>query len=107
MKSWAPELMKRQPAITADMIHRFLTRMYPNPDFLFTVNREFVRKCETPVLVLLADTAGHPYDVALETVMLAPKSEVGIFPWKEPKERIPISVRQVRSFLRAHRPATA
>ncbi len=107
MKSWAPELMKRQPAITSDMIHRFLTRMFPNPDFLFTVTRDFVSKCQTPVLVLLDDTPGHPYDVALETVMLAPKSEVGIFPWKEPKERVPIAVRQVRSFLRAHRPATA
>jgi hypothetical protein len=59
------------------------------------------------VLVLLDDTPGHPYDVALETVMLAPKSEVGIFPWKEPRERVPIAVRQVRSFLRAHRPLTA
>jgi hypothetical protein len=37
--------------------------------------------------------------------MLAPKSEVSIYPWKEPPERIPIAVRQIRSFLRAHRPA--
>ncbi len=29
--------------------------------------------------------------------MLAPKSEVSIYPWKEPPERIPIAVRQVRS----------
>ena len=36
--------------------------------------------------------------------MLAPKSEVSIYPWKEPPERIPIAVRQIRSFLRAHRP---
>jgi hypothetical protein len=28
-----------------------------------------------------------------------------MFPWKEPKERIPLAVRQIRSFLRAHRPA--
>jgi len=105
MKSWAPELMKRDPRITPDMIEKFLTRMFPNPDFLFTVTRDFVSKCQTPVLILLDDTQGHPYDVALETVMLAPKSEVGIFPWKEPKERIPIAVRQVRSFLKAHRPA--
>jgi hypothetical protein len=26
-------------------------------------------------------------------------------PWKEPKERIPLAVRQIHSFLRAHRPA--
>ena len=25
--------------------------------------------------------------------------------WKEPKDRIPLAVRQVHSFLRAHRPA--
>ena len=107
MKSWAPELMKRQPGITPDMIHRFLTRMFPNPDFLFTVNRDFVRKSQTPLLALLDDTPGHPYDVALETAMLAPKSEIGLYPWKEPKDRIPLAVRQIRTFLRAHRPATA
>jgi hypothetical protein len=45
--------------------------------------------------------------VALETAMLAPKSEIGLYPWKEPKERIPLAVRQVRTFLRAHRPAPA
>jgi hypothetical protein len=28
-----------------------------------------------------------------------------MFPWKEPKERVPLAVRQIRSFLRAHRPA--
>ena len=37
--------------------------------------------------------------------MLAPKAEVSLFPWKEPKERIPLAVRQIRSFLRAHQPA--
>jgi len=39
--------------------------------------------------------------------MLAPNAEVSMFPWKEPKERIPLAVRQIRSFLRAHRPAAA
>ena len=34
-----------------------------------------------------------------------PKAEVSMFPWKEPKERIPLAVRQIRSFLRAHKPA--
>ena len=37
--------------------------------------------------------------------MLAPNAEVSLFPWKEPKERVPLAVRQIRSFLRAHRPA--
>jgi hypothetical protein len=36
--------------------------------------------------------------------MLAPKSELTFFPWKDTKEKIPLAVRHVRSFLRAHRP---
>jgi hypothetical protein len=40
----------------------------------------------------------------MDCAMLAPKSEVSIFPWKQPSERIPLAVRQIRSFLKAHRP---
>jgi pimeloyl-ACP methyl ester carboxylesterase len=105
---WGPELTKRRPEITMAMVEPFLTRMYrTNADFVFTVTRDFVRSCQTPVLVLPDDIPSHPYEVAMETVMLAPKSEVSLYPWKEPAERIPIAVRQIRSFLRAHRPATA
>lgn len=103
--NWGPALVQRRPEITAAMVDRFLTRMYrTDADFVFTVSRDFVRQCQTPVLVLPDDIAAHPYAVAMETVMLAPKSEVSIYPWKEPPERIPIAVRQIRSFLRSHRP---
>jgi pimeloyl-ACP methyl ester carboxylesterase len=104
--NWGPEIMKRRPEITMEMVERFLTRMYrTDADFVFTVTRDFVKSCQTPVLVLPDDIPSHPYAVAMETVMLAPKSEVSIYPWKEPPERIPIAVRQIRSFLRAHRPS--
>jgi pimeloyl-ACP methyl ester carboxylesterase len=107
MKGWGPELVKRRPEITMDMVDRFLTRMYrTNADFVFTVTRDFVRNCQTPVLILPDDIPAHPYAVAMEAAMLAPKAEVSIFPWKEPKERVPLAVRQIRSFLRAHRPAS-
>ena len=75
-----------------------------NPDFVFTVTRDFVRQCQTPVLILPDDIPAHPYAVAMESAMLAPNAEVSLFPWKEPKERVPLAVRQIRSFLRAHRP---
>ncbi len=107
MKGWGPELVKRRPEITMEMVDRFLTKMYrTNADFVFTVTRDFVRTCRTPVLILPDDIPSHPYAVAMEAAMLAPKAEVSMFPWKEPKERIPLAVRQIRSFLRAHRPAT-
>src|SRR6202795_3737632 len=106
MKDWGPELIKRRPDVTMETVDKFLTKMYrTNPDFVFTVTRDFVRNCQTPVLILPDDIPAHPYAVAMEAAMLAPKAEVSIFPWKEPKERIPLAVRQIRSFLRAHLPA--
>jgi pimeloyl-ACP methyl ester carboxylesterase len=106
MKGWGPALTARRPDITMEMVDKFLTKMYrTNPDFVFTVTRDFVRNCQTPILVLPDDIPAHPYAVAMETAMLAPKAEVSMFPWKEPKERIPLAVRQIRSFLRAHAPA--
>ncbi len=106
MKGWGPALSARRPEITMAAVEAFLKKMYlANPDFVFTVTRDFVRACQTPVLVLPDDIPPHPYAVAMESVMLAPRSEVSLFPWKEPKERIPIAVRQIRSFLRAHQPA--
>jgi len=105
---WGAELVKQRPEITPDMVERFLTRMYrTNADFVFTVSRDFVRNCRTPVLIMPDDVPAHPLAVAMECAMLAPRAEVSMYPWKEPKERIPVAVRQVRSFLKAHRPTTA
>jgi pimeloyl-ACP methyl ester carboxylesterase len=105
MTNWGPELVKRRSDISMETVEKCLRWMYrTNPDFVFTVTRDFVRQCQTPVLILPDDIPAHPYAVAMETAMLAPQAEVSLFPWKEPKERIPLAVRQIRSFLRAHRP---
>jgi pimeloyl-ACP methyl ester carboxylesterase len=107
MTGWGPELVKRRPDITMATVDKFLTKMYhTNPDFVYTVTRDFVRNCQTPVLILPDDIPAHPYAVAMEAAMLAPKSEVSLYPWKEPKERIPLAIRHIRSFLRAHRPTS-
>src|SRR5262245_26104029 len=105
---WGAELVKRRPEIRTETVEKFVTKMFrTDADFVFTVTRDFVRQCQTPVLVLPDDVPSHPLAVAMECAMLAPKAEVSIYPWKEPKERIPLAVRQIRSFLRAHRPASA
>jgi pimeloyl-ACP methyl ester carboxylesterase len=106
IKGWGPQLIAGRPDLTIEMVDKFLTKMYrTNPDFVFTVTRDFVRNCQTPLLILPDDIPAHPYAVAMEAAMLAPKAEVSMFPWKEPKERIPLAIRQIRSFLRAHLPA--
>lgn len=103
---WPAQISAKRPEITLQIADQFVTKMFEtNPDFLFTVTRDFMRSCQNPILVLPDDVPAHPYAVAMECAMLAPKAEVSIFPWKEPKERIPLAVRQIHSFLRAHRPA--
>ena len=104
---WGPPLCARRPDITMEMVDLFLNRMYrSNPDFVFTVTRDFVRSCQTPVLILPDDVPAHPYAVAMESAMLAPNSQVSLYPWKDPPERIPLAIRHVRTFLRANRPET-
>jgi pimeloyl-ACP methyl ester carboxylesterase len=108
MTGWGPELCARRPDITMDKVDAFLNRMYrSNPDFVFTVTRDFVRTCPTPILVLPDDVPSHPYAVAMESAMLAPNSQVSLYPWKDPEERIPLALRHIHSFLRAHQPAMA
>lgn len=105
IKGWGPPLCARRPDVTMAMVDAFLTRMYrANADFVFTVTRDFVRTCQTPVLVLPDDVPAHPYAVAMESALLAPNSQVSLYPWKETKDTVPLAVRHVRMFLRAHRP---
>jgi len=103
---WPAQITAKRPEVTLQTADQFVTKMFEtNPDFLFTVTRDFMRSCQNPILVLPDEVPAHPYAVAMECAMLAPKAEVSIFPWKEPKERIPLAVRQIHSFLKAHRPA--
>ena len=97
---WAPELVKRRPEITMEMAAEFLNNMYTNrADFVFTVDRDFVRNCQTPILVLPDDIPAHPYATAMETALLAPNSQVSLYPWKENDRKIELAVRHIRSFL--------
>jgi hypothetical protein len=72
---------------------------------VFTVTRDFVRDCQTPILVLPDDVPAHPYAVAMESAMLAPNAQVSMYPWKAAKEQVPLAVRHIRTFLKANRPA--
>jgi len=105
-KGWPAQITAKRPEIALQTAEQFIVRMFEtNPDFVFTVTRDFVRTCRNPILVLPDEVPAHPSAVAIESAMLAPNAEMSIFPWKEPKERIPLAVRQIRSFLRAHKPA--
>ena len=74
---------------------------------VYSVSRDFVRSCQTPMLVLPDDTPAHSYQVAVDVASLAPNAEITVYPWKEPRDSKPRTINRVRNFLKAHLPATA
>ncbi len=108
LKNWGPPLCERDPAITMEKVREFLDAMYTSrADFVFTVTRDFVRNCQTPVLIMPDDIPPHPYDVAMESADLSPNSEVTIFPWKDTQAHVAEAVAHARRFLLAHEPIPA
>ncbi len=106
MTGWGPPLCARRPEVTMEQVEAHLHNLYRlRPDFVFSVTREFVRSCEIPMLVMPDDVAAHPFQVSMDIFKLAPKAEVSMYPWKEPKELVPAAVERARTFLKAHEPA--
>jgi pimeloyl-ACP methyl ester carboxylesterase len=85
--TWAPALLARRPDLTMETIEAYLHNLFRvQPDFVYSVSRDFARSCQTPMLVMPDDTPGHPYQVSMDIAALAPKAEVTVYPWKEPKD---------------------
>jgi pimeloyl-ACP methyl ester carboxylesterase len=105
---WAKEFRARQPEVSMETIEKYLTNLYRvRPDFVYSVSREFVRSCQTPMLVLPDDTAAHAYQTAVDIASLAPNAEVTVYPWNNPPELKARTINRVRGFMKAHLPMTA
>ena len=105
---WAPEFRKRQPDVSMETIEKYLHNLYRvRPDFVYSVSRDFVRSCQTPMLVLPDDTDAHAYQTSVDVASLAPNAEVTVYPWKDQPELKARTINRVRTFLKTHQPATA
>ena len=105
---WAPEFRKRQPNVSMETIEKYLHNLYRvRPDFVHSVSRDFVRSCQTPMLVLPDDTPAHAYQTAVDVASLAPNAEVSVYPWKEPAELKARTINRARTFLKRQQPSTA
>ena len=94
---WAEELRGKRPELDADALRSFGAAMFGG-EFVFSVSREFVRHCETPLLVLAGNDNFHPTATAQEIVALAPRAEFMLH-WREP-EVVRETVARVRAFLK-------
>ena len=76
-ENWVPDFMKRRPDVSADTIEKYLHNLYAvQPDFLYSVSRDFIRNCRTPMLVLPDDVPGHPLQTSIDVASLAPNAEI-------------------------------
>lgn len=99
---WAAEMQPTHAEASAEACESFKTNMFSG-DFLFNVSREFVSKCETPLLVLLGNDLYHPQETSREIAELAPNATL-IENWKEP-EHHPAAKQAVESFLTENTPS--
>ena len=107
-ENWVPEFRARQPDVTMDTIEKYFHDLYRvRPDFLYSVSRDFIRNCRTPILVLPDDTPAHPLQTSIDVASLAPNAEITVFPWREPPELKERTINRVRTFLRARQPMRA
>jgi pimeloyl-ACP methyl ester carboxylesterase len=93
---WAVELRRQRPEVEESALAAFRANMFSG-DFVFSVTRDFVRSCLTPMLILAGNDPFHPTEVSLELARLAPNSEI-IMEWKTP-ESVGAAVERVRSYL--------
>ncbi|MBI4213603.1 MAG: hypothetical protein HY534_04770 [Chloroflexi bacterium] len=103
---WATELAKRRPELNEADIHKFRDRMFnPEGNFVYSVTREFVSSCTTPMLVMPGNIGNldHPNAIGREIAALAPKSEI-LEDWRYPADVVPGTVAHIRRFLKAHTP---
>ena len=96
-RAWRAALQDH-PEATEQVLDAYATNLYAQ-NFVYSVSRDFVRRCETPLLVLPGDDQAHPYKIAEEVAQLAPNAEF-IADWKEGTAR-EAAVGRIREFLRS------
>ena len=103
---WGPELMKNRSDVTKEEIDGYIHNLYrrDSADFVYSVSRDFVRSCQTPMLVMPDNTPSHSYEAAIEVIELGPNAESTVYPWKEDQDVMDKTVAQVRDYLKAHQP---
>src|SRR5215469_9706127 len=103
---WAKEFLARRSDVSMATIEQYLHNLYRvQPDFVYSVSRDFAKSCQTPMLVLPDDIVAHPLQTSIDIASLAPNAEITVFPWKGPPELKARTINRARMFLKRHQTA--
>lgn len=96
---WAETLAPKPIEAT---LTQFRSNMY-DQEFLFSVDEEAVKNCQTPLLVLLGNDLYHPESTSRAIMDLAPNARL-IEDWKS-EDQAPKTAQAVSEFLKQHTPS--
>ena len=97
--NYGATVRQRDPSVSEDAIGRFGANMFGG-DFVFSVDRDFVRGCRTPLYLMPGKDTPHPAATSAEIARLAPDIEVHQ-DW-DGADHVAESVRRISGFLSRH-----
>src|SRR5262249_4421154 len=97
-EAWAQSLQDH-PEATEQVLEVFNQHLY-GPGFVYSVDRAFVARCQTPCLVLAGNDAAHPFAISEEVAQVLPHAEC-IPEWKDGAPLASAKVR-MQQFLMEH-----
>ncbi len=97
---WANPIKEAHPEASESDWTQFRSNMFEQ-EFLYNVDRDFIRNCDTPLWVLMGSDPYHPEVVSREIADLAPNATL-VEQWKNPEEDD--TVNKVLTFLHKHTP---
>lgn len=98
---WGRELQEKRGETDEPLLEHFADNMWRSRDFVFSVDRDFVRGCQTPMLVFPGNDRAHPHEIGIEVAELLPNAEL-FDPWKEPQELKDAALERIRGFFKEH-----
>jgi pimeloyl-ACP methyl ester carboxylesterase len=101
IRGYSETVRTRDPSISEETIQSFGRNMFGG-DFVFSVTRDFVKSCRTPLLLQPGTDKPHPAKTSQEIAALAPNFEVQK-DWKAPAH-LRESIQRVHAFLGRNMP---
>lgn len=98
---WADPIKEKHPEANENDWVQFRANMF-DQEFLYNVDRDFVKSIQTPLLVLMGSDPYHPESVSREIAELAPNA-VLVEQWKDAANDG--TVETARNFLRQNTPS--
>ena len=100
-EAWKKSLTDH-PEATDEVLDTFYHNLY-DPGFIYSADRDFVKSCKTPSLVLAGNDEAHPRPISDELAKLLPNAEGYITEWKS-GEALEAARKRVKEFLAKHTP---